>query len=325
MIECFWVYFTNRREPLFDGLSSVEEFISHLESERHFSNNTTAAYKNDILQFHDWLQSKDHIDSWAAVTSSDIQDYLLYLKGNQDRAYAPSTQARKMAAIKSFFQFLVAKSVVDQNPASDLISPRVQKYWPKAISVQEVNMLLAAASDSETPEGIRDRAMLEVLYRTGLRVSELVSLNVDDINLDESHLKCIGRGKTRKVPLSQPAVDVLKLYLERSRPLLVRGQDEQALFVNHRGQRLTRQGFWLILKAYASEAGIKGITPHTLRHSFAAHMIDGGIDLRQVQEWLGHASITTTQVYRQIKSNSHSEKIIDIKSREERIPEEVAK
>ncbi len=284
-----------------DGQKSIDAFISHLTSERHFSHNTIAAYRNDITQFHGWLQEQPGLRDWADVRRDDVQEYLLYLKSNSERAYAPSTQARKMAAIKSFFNYLLANEVVSQDPTADLVAPRVQKYWPKAISVQQVHELLDQTSGNCSPEGIRDRAMLEVLYSTGLRVSELVSLDLEHIDLEGGRVRCPGRGrKERVVPLHARAVEAARRYLEEARPALSRSKDERALFLNHRGQRLTRQGFWLILKSYAQAANIEGITPHTLRHSFATHMLSGGTDLRTVQEWLGHASISTTQIYTQI-------------------------
>lgn len=284
-----------------DGHQNIEDFISHLTAERHFSNNTISAYRNDIVQFYGWLSLQQQLNGWADVDQTQVQNYLLHLKGDQQRAYAPSTQARKMAAIKSFFAYLLTNRVVAQDPTSDLVTPRVQKYWPKAITPQQVHALLEQAAENTTPEGIRDKAMLEVLYATGLRVSELVSLDVDHIDLEDRQLRCRWKAsKERLVPLNERACEVLKVYLERARPALVRQPDEQALFLNHRGNRLTRQGFWLILKSYAHAAKIEGLTPHTLRHSFATHRLSEGFDVRQVQEWLGHASISTTQIYTQV-------------------------
>lgn len=288
---------------MLDGKSDLEEFISHLSAERHFSNHTISAYRNDITQFHSWLQDRPHVWTWGNVNRTDVQDYLLHLKGSEERSYAPATQARKVAAIKSFFHFLSADQKVEQDPTSDLVSPRVQKYWPKAISIEEVNALLEQTAQNEQPEGIRDRAMLETLYATGLRVSELVNLNKEDINVESQYLRCLGKGrKERLVPVHSRALEAVTCYLNEARPLLARNDQENALFLNHRGQRLTRQGFWLILKAYSSAAHIDGITPHTLRHSFATHMLHGGTDLRKVQEWLGHSSISTTQIYTQLNT-----------------------
>ncbi len=289
---------------MLDGQADIKEFISHLTAERHFSSNTIAAYRNDVTQFHSWLDKNTGALTWADVKRSEVQDYLMYLKGSDERAYAPSTQARKMASIKSFFHFLAADNSVAKDPTSDLVAPRVQKYWPKAITIQQVNDLLQAAAAGTSPESLRDRAMLEVLYASGLRVSELVNLDVCHISHEGQYLKCHGKGrKERLVPLHPRALEAVAEYMESGRPALLRGREDDALFLNHRGQRLTRQGFWLILKSYASAAKVDGITPHTLRHSFATHMLNGGTDLRKVQEWLGHSSISTTQIYTQLNTD----------------------
>lgn len=307
-----------------DGHDKIEAFISHLNAERHFSQNTIAAYRNDISQFLAWLGEGSTLQNVADVKRSDIQDYLLYLKGTEDRGYAPSTQARKMAALKSFFHFLCAQDGMPEDPTSDLASPRVQKYWPKSITIQQVNTLLDQVSRNRSPEGIRDRAMLEVLYASGVRVSELVNLNLEHIDIQTRNLCCLGKGgKKRMVPLHERALEAVSRYTEEARPVLCRAPDQQALFLNHRGQRLTRQGFWLILKSYANAANIDGITPHTLRHSFAAHMIDGGTELRKVQEWLGHASISTTQVYTQVKTDRLPRTYDAAASNSQRVAQEV--
>ena len=309
---------------MLDGQKNIEDFMSHLIAERHFSNNTTAAYRNDLSQLQAWLSQRPDIRSWSDVRRTDIQDYLLHLKGTDERSYAPSTQARKVAAIKSFFRFLASDGTVAQDPTADLASPRVQKYWPKAITIQQVNALLDATTRNTTPECLRDRAMLEVLYATGVRVSELVNLDVTDISLESQHLRCVGKGrKERLVPLHDRAVEAVQQYLNEARPVLLRNHQDNALFLNHRGQRLTRQGFWLILKSYASAANIEGITPHTLRHSFATHMLNGGTDLRKVQEWLGHSSITTTQVYTQLNTDRLHEVYDASHPRAKLVPQEV--
>jgi integrase/recombinase XerD len=303
----------------------VDEFISHLTAERHFSGNTVSAYRNDIAQFHDWLRQRPSVRSWDDVSRADVQDYLLHLKGSGERAYAPSTQARKVAAIKSFFRFLATDSVVTQDPCSDLASPRVQKYWPKAITVQQVNALLDRAAKNTSPEGVRDRAMMELLYATGVRVSELVNLDLPHVSTQEQFVRCYGKGrKERLVPLHARAAEAVSRYVEQSRPALLRGREDTALFLNHRGQRLTRQGFWLILKTYASAAEIEDITPHTLRHSFATHMLNYGADLRKVQEWLGHSSISTTQIYTQLNTDRLHEVYDSAHPRAKREPQELA-
>lgn len=308
-----------------DGRTAIDDFMSYLAAERHFSTNTISAYRNDISQFTAWLAGRPDVTDWTDVSRSHVQDYLLHLKGSSDRAYAPSTQARKTAAIKSFFHFLVGDGRVATDPTSDLESPRVQKYWPKAMSVQQVNLLLDEAARNRRPEGIRDRAMLEVLYATGVRVSELVSLNLHDIAIESRHVRCLGKGrKERMVPLHDRAVESLSDYIDNARPALCRSQDEVALFLNHRGQRLTRQGFWLILKSYSTAAQIDGITPHTLRHSFATHMLNGGTDLRKVQEWLGHSSISTTQIYTHLNTERLHKAYEAAHPRARQLPQEAA-
>jgi integrase/recombinase XerD len=242
------------------------------------------------------------ITEWSQVRKEDITNYILFLK---ERKYATSTVARKVAAVKSFFHFLKAEAVVDLDPTQKLDSPRVNKYLPKAVSVTEIQALLNQPTPASGAEAKRDQAMLSLLYATGMRVTELVSLNVEDIDLQANQVRCQGKGsKTRYIPLRVEQRLILQTYMEKGRTDLVTNSDENALFVNHRGHRLTRQGFWLILKAYANRAGIAEITPHTLRHSFASHMLNDGENLRRVQELLGHASISTTQIYTQVNANT---------------------
>jgi integrase/recombinase XerD len=301
----------------------VERFLQVLEAERGFSVNTIFAYRNDLTQFLTFLAGEGNRESlddgqlgaagaasrltpkvqrWDQLTDNDLTNYLLYLRS---RKYASSTVARKMAAIKSFFNFLVAEGQLRGDPGARMTAPRVDKYTPRSITRSEVERLLqqpAKEGDSAArrPEAVRDHAMLETLYATGMRVSELVALDCDDVNLLERHMRCAGRtSRERLVPLRESAIAAIDRYLFQARPLLVL-RDENALFLNHRGNRLTRQGFWLILKSYASKAEIADITPHTLRHTFATHALGRGADLREVQQLLGHVSISTTQVYRRM-------------------------
>jgi integrase/recombinase XerD len=224
---------------------------------------------------------------------------VLFLK---ERRYASSTVARKVAAIKSFFHYLHDEGIVKEDPTRSLESPQVKKSLPKAISVEDIEMLLAEPAKQDTPKALRDTALLEVLYATGMRVTELVSLDVSDVDLDAGTVLCSGKGdRERIVPIYDRAAQVLANYLENGRPRLLSNPEQQALFLNHRGERLTRQGLWLIIKHYVDEVGIEEeVTPHTLRHSFATHMLHGGAKLRDVQKLLGHANISTTQVYTQV-------------------------
>jgi integrase/recombinase XerD len=291
---------------------SVDRFLLVLEAERGFSHNTIAAYRNDLSQFVQYLRqpvAEDHqapVDAWVELTDGHLMAYLLHLRG---RDYAASTVARKTAAIKSFCHFLSSEGVTRADPAARMTAPKVDRYVPRAITPHEVARLLAQPGKHGTtdrPEALRDRAMLETLYATGMRVSELVALDLDDVDLERGEVRCSGRAnRERTVPLRQSAVGALRRYLEDGRPAISLG-DDPALFLNHRGNRLTRQGFWLILKAYAQQADIGDITPHTLRHSFATHALKHGADLRDVQQLLGHVSISTTQVYRQLVNNGAS-------------------
>ena len=238
--------------------------------------------------------------SWDQVDAKLLTSYVLQL---HDRGYSDTTRARKVASVRSLFSFLVDEGVVEADPTENLSSPRVGRSLPKALSVGEVEALLAAP-EGDQPEAARDRAMLELMYATGMRVSEVVGLDLGDINLDQRLVRCFGKGsKERLVPIHDEAADAVRSYLERARPGQRNVGDRQAVFLSRKGRRLTRQGFWLALKRLAKRAGIRGtITPHTLRHSFATHLLHGGAPLRNVQELLGHASVTTTQVYTHLTS-----------------------
>lgn len=289
----------------------VDSFLNYLSVEKGFSANTLAAYRNDLVQFCDFLTARaeesplwaeedpvvtpDGID-WASIPKMRILSFVMSLK---DKQYASSTVARKVAAIKSFFHFLVAEGTIKNDPTENLDSPKVGKSLPRTLSAEEVDDLLEQPARLSSPEALRDKAMLELLYATGMRVSELTSLNCEDISLSSGYVRCIGKGnKERLVPVYPQALKAVEDYLSEGRPQLSRSPGELALFLNHRGDRLTRQGFWLIVKSYAKQAGVpEDITPHTLRHSFATHMLNSGADLRSVQELLGHANISTTQIY----------------------------
>ena len=290
---------------------SVSQFLQFLAVEKGASNNTIAAYRNDIQQFAGFCVGRRNGRGWADINRAVILEYMQDL---QAKRYAEATVARKVAAVKSFFGFLTAEGLIPQDPTESLSSPRVGKTLPKPITPQQVDELLEQPLRRRTPEAKRDKAMLELLYATGMRVSELVSLNLESIQVqpDGAHVRCVGKGsKERSIPIHEHAAEALATYLTEARHLLVRHRGERALFVNRRGERLTRQGFWLILKGYAQAAGISAhVTPHTLRHSFATHMLKGGAPLRNVQELLGHANITTTQVYTQL-TNEHVREVYE--------------
>ncbi len=291
----------------------IEAFLNYLAVEKGFSQNTTVAYRNDLHQLSGFLKeqvaAQGSMPQWTSVDRNFLLSYLLNLK---ERNYAPATVARKIAAAKSFFDFMVQEGNLKHDPAENLGSPRVGKSLPKPISIYEVRLLLEQAAKLSTPEGKRDKAMLELLYATGMRVSELMGLNLGDVNPQEGYVRCFGKGgKERIIPIHPQSAQGLSDYLEEGRPSLVRRQEEKALFLNRRGERLTRQGFWQILKGHAKAVELgPHVTPHTLRHSFATHMLSGGADLRSVQELLGHANISTTQVYTHLTSE-HARRVYE--------------
>jgi len=282
----------------------IERFLTYLVVEKGFSDNTLAAYRNDLSQLASFVEEdigkRSLTPSWANFSRQGMLSYLLNLK---ERNYAATTQARKVAAAKSFFSFMVAEGRLKDNPTGNVSSPNVGRSLPKPLSVAQTFRLLEQPAKLSTPEAKRDRAMLELLYASGMRVSELVSLNVDDIT-DDDYVRCFGKGhKERIIPIAPRAALAVEEYVKEARIHLAHNDDEKALFLNRRGERLTRQGFWQILKGHAKSAELDGvITPHTLRHSFATHMLSGGADLRSVQELLGHANISTTQVYTHLTS-----------------------
>ncbi len=289
---------------------AIEDFLQHLVVERGFSQHTLDAYRNDLGQFTEFLRGRMNGDSeredvWNLVDLDLLNDYISDLRDR--KGYRDTTTARKVAAIKSFFTFLAQNGVIEEPPTESLGSPRVGRSLPKYLTEDEVDRLLNEADKAGTAEAQRDANILELLYATGLRVSELVSLNVQDIDFEESYIRCWGKGsKERIVYAHDRALNGLQDYLSTSRmSLLGTNKEEAALFINHRGERLTRQWVWNILKTYSKRAGIdRKITPHTLRHSFATHLLQKGASLRHVQELLGHSSISTTQVYTHL-TNTH--------------------
>lgn len=280
----------------------IKGFLAFLSVEKGFSNNTLEAYRNDLSQFAAFVgkQATKQDGSPTDLKGVDRSLVLDYMVNLRERSYAPATMARKVAAVKSFFNFLVGEGTLEKNPTEGLSGPKVGKTLPKAISVAEVERLLEEPDKLSTPEAKRDKAMLELLYATGMRVTELVSLNVRDVNLRAGFVRCFGKGsKERIIPIHNRAVRMVKSYLDDARVRLLGATAETALFLNRRGQRLTRQGFWLILKGYAKKASIEAeLTPHVLRHSIATHLLHSGkMSLRELQELLGHANISTTQIY----------------------------
>lgn len=284
----------------------IESFLNYLKVEKGFSTNTLEAYQNDLNQLVQFIERdaryRNVMPSWDNFGKHGLAGFMVDLKG---RGYAKTTLARKIASTKSFFNFMVAEGKLKESPAGDIASPKVGKSLPDAITLAEAKELIRQPSLSSTPDAKRDRAMLELLYASGMRVSELVALNIEDIDVENNTVRCFGKGsKERIVPIYPQAAQSVDTYLKEARHHMVHKESEQALFVNQRGDRLTRQGLWQILKAYAKAAGLGDkVTPHTLRHSFATHMLGGGADLRAVQEMLGHANISTTQIYTHVSSD----------------------
>lgn len=276
---------------------TLQDFIHYLSVEKGLAKNTLESYNRDLCGFIAYLKQSG-VQNVEDTSRTAIIGYLASLQKN---GKATATLSRNLASIRSFYSYLFQEKFIVENPAADLESPKLEKKLPRVLSTQEVDVLLDQP-DQVHVTGIRDKAMLEVIYATGIRVSELMSLDIGDINLDAGFIRCLGKGtKERIIPLGSVAVRHVSRYLNEGRPKLIRQNGEAAMFVNQHGNRLTRQGFWKILKKYARSAGItKDITPHTMRHSFATHLLENGADLRSVQEMLGHADISTTQIYTQI-------------------------
>jgi integrase/recombinase XerD len=285
---------------------NIDGFLKYLVVEKGFSKNTEEAYRNDLYQLENFILAEcakqGVVPSWGNFGRQEMLSYMLSLK---EKKYASTTLARKIAAAKSFFKFMTEEHKVQQNPTENIASLKVGRALPKPISVAQARRLLEEPTKENTPESKRDKAMLELLYASGMRVSELVSLNLGDVDCPGGFVKCFGKGnKERMIPIYPRAAQSVAEYMSAGRPQIVQNKtDEKALFLNVRGERLTRQGLWQILKGYAKSANIETeVTPHTLRHSFATHMLNGGADLRMVQELLGHANISTTQVYTHLTS-----------------------
>ena len=284
----------------------LERFIHYLAVERGLSDNTLSSYSSDLGQFMTFLE-ESNITSIHMLNNQHLIEYIMILKS---KGKAAATISRNRAAIKTFMKFLVSDGILDNNPSENLESPKLNRKLPITLNMEQMDNLFQKPR-IKTVIGLRDRAMLEVLYASGLRVSELVSLNIGDMELNKGFIRCYGKGsKERIVPLGSMAIFFVNQYLEQGRVKLVKKPAEKAVFVNNMGSRLTRQGLWKILKKYAKAAGIGEITPHTLRHSFATHLLENGADLRAVQEMLGHADISTTQIYTHI-TNSHLRKVYD--------------
>lgn len=271
----------------------VKEYTSFMTDIRHKSLNTVESYKRDVTRYISYLDGTGVTDI-SSTTKTTVLSYLLYL---QKEGRASSTVSRTLASLRSYYLFMMQNGVVKSNPTSNLEAPHVEKKIPKILSGEEVELLLEQPKNCDN-KGIRDKAMLELLYATGIRVSELINLDVSDVNVPMSFVRCKGGKKERIIPMGHQAKDALENYINNVRKYMVKDENETALFVNCSGARLSRQGFWKLIKYYQHIAGIEtDITPHTLRHSFAAHLLENGADLHSIQEMMGHADISSTQVY----------------------------
>lgn len=274
----------------------IEGFENYLSNVRHSSRNTIAAYIRDLVKLENFMEAQGK-NSVEDITATSLTSYVLYL---ERQGLSSSTISRSIASIRAFFIYLLRQGRITQDPSEQLKPPRVEKKVPEILTVEEVDLLLKQPSGNN-PKEIRDKAMLELLYATGIRVSELISLMLQDVNLKLSYIRCCSGEKERIIPFEKVAREAMVRYLNESREFLCR-KDMDYLFSNCQGNPMTRQGFWKIVKHYAAQAGIeKDITPHMIRHSFAAHLVSNGADLRAVQEMLGHSDISTTQIYRRTK------------------------
>lgn len=275
-------------------LDLIHAYENYLSKVKQASNNTVSSYMRDIRQFSEWLQSSGDTDI-LSVTQLNISDYLAFL---QEQGKSGATVSRVLASLKNFYAYLVSTGFLETSPvSSDIHVDRGEKKLPQILTGKEVETLLAQPSTSDA-KGLRDKAMLEVMYATGIRVTELIDLNVEDVNLELGILKCGSAKKNRSIPLYPAALRALAVYVKEVRFAMVADPGERALFVNVGGSRMSRQGFWKILKFYQAKAGIdKEITPHTLRHSFAVHLLENGADLGSLQELMGHSDISSTQMY----------------------------
>ena len=271
----------------------IADYGAYLAEERHASQNTVSSYLRDVTQFSEYLADR-HGASLRQADADTVQEYMGWMRG---RGKSAASVTRFLASIKSFYTFLSSRGAVKVNPAKGITAGRAERKYPEILTNKEVELFLEQPQCVDA-KGYRDHAMLELLYATGIRVSELISLDLDDLNLAAGFIRCASRGKERIIPLYHTAVKALQDYVRDIRPELIADSAETALFVNMNGERMSRQGFWKIIKHYQEKAGIeKDITPHTLRHSFAVHLLENGADLRSIQEMLGHADISSTQIY----------------------------
>ena len=276
----------------------IKLFLEFLENDKKLSENTLQSYRRDIIQFEEYLDNQRLV--YSKIDKKDIKEYIDYLKKIGKKT---STISRNLASIRSFYQYQVRVKKVKRDPTDGIQSPKIEKKAPSVLTSDEVELLLEQPKDVDL-KGMRDKAMLEFAYATGMRVTEIISLNIDDVNVAESYVTCKNGSKSRNIPIGTISMKALEEYIKEARPYLIKTDNEKSLFVNVNGKRLTRQGFWKIIKYYKEQAHItKDITPHVLRHSFATHLLQNGADLKSIQTMLGHSDISSTQVYMQFQND----------------------
>ena len=277
----------------------VKSFLEFIENDKKLSSNTLQSYRRDIVQLEEYLDSENI--AYNKVTKEDVENYIEHLKEIRKKT---STISRNIASIRSFYQYLVRVKKIKKDPTEGIQSPKIEKKAPSILSSEEVELLLEQPKNVDL-KGIRDKAMLEFAYATGMKVTEIISLNIEDVNVNEAYVVCNSGFKKRNIPLGSISLKALVEYMKNARPYLIKDEKEKALFVNINGKRLTRQGFWKIVKYYKEQAHItKDITPHVLRHSFATHLLQNGADLKSIQTMLGHSDISSTQVYMQFQDDT---------------------
>ena len=277
----------------------IKLFLEFLQNDKKASENTLQSYRRDIVFYNKYVEANKI--NYAKASVEDIKKYLEHL---QEIGKKPSTVSRNLASIRAFYQFLIRNKKVKKDPTEGIQSPKIEKKAPSVLTSKEIELLLDQPKDVDL-KGTRDKAMLEFAYATGMRVTEIISLNIDDINVEESYVTCNNGNKKRVIPLGTLSLNALIEYMKKARPILIKNEEDKALFVNINGKRLTRQGFWKIVKYYKEQAHIsKDITPHVLRHSFATHLLRNGADLKSIQTMLGHSDISSTQVYMQFKDEN---------------------
>lgn len=287
-------------------LQKINEFVDYLTNVKRASKNTIASYKRDLMKLNNFLTDSDCNDI-DKITSTNLNSYVLMI---EKQGMSTATVSRNIASIKAFFLYLLKQGIISEDPSETLKPPKIEKKTPMILTVEEINLLLEQPSGTN-PKEIRDKAMLELLYATGMRVSELINLKVQDVNLPMKYLQCHDENKERIIPFTNETKGALENYLKNARGAMCK-EEQQFLFTNCQGSPMTRQGFWKIIKYYSTKAGIKkDITPHTIRHSFAVHLVNNGADLKSVQEMLGHSDISTTQIYMKANENTKLKEVYE--------------